>query len=89
MRWYHVFYMPKRIALQLGFTHEGTMFGIPSWLTEEDRYGQLMTCPKIPVLRYLVTTLEFFCQLMVNTVALMTHDDREITVIVLDAEIKE
>lgn len=51
-------YMTKTDALEYGFTHEGHVFNIPSYLHAGDTPDDFYACPKIPVLQLVVLTLD-------------------------------
>lgn len=43
-------YIDRRRALDLGFTHEGTLFGVPAWMMDVST-EQVVACPKVPALQ--------------------------------------
>lgn len=45
-------YITRRRALELGFTHEGTLFGVSAWMMDVTT-ERLIACPKVPVLQVL------------------------------------
>ncbi len=45
----HLF-ITRRRALALGFTHEGTLFGVPAWMMDVE-HEAIVSCPKIPLLQ--------------------------------------
>jgi hypothetical protein len=56
MAWTDLLYLTERRAQAYGFTHHGTIFGVPCWLKPDDP-DTLVACPK-------VTLLQFYCLLM-------------------------
>lgn len=55
-------YLTRARAIALGFTHEGSLFGVPAWLIGEDD-EMLFGCPKVPALQLwaLVADLAYEC----------------------------
>ena len=45
----HWIYITKACALEVGMTHEGTLFGVPAWFQGDDDECSMAT-PKIPAL---------------------------------------
>jgi hypothetical protein len=43
-------YLTRARAIALGFTHEGTLFGVTAWMTEEPE-DMIYGCPKVPALQ--------------------------------------
>lgn len=82
-RWYHVFYLPRHLAVNIGFTHEGTLFGIPIYMTpaepNEGDEWDYWTCPKVPILRFVLDALEFLAQCFVMMRFHLSGEDAEIT----------
>lgn len=44
-------YITRAQALAFGFTHEGTLFGVPAWMRDGDSVHDCYACPKVPVLQ--------------------------------------
>lgn len=47
----HWIYVPESLALQIGMTHEGRMFGVPAWLADDPNDRDIFWgAPKVPLL---------------------------------------
>lgn len=47
-------YLARARAVAIGFTHEGTLFGVPAWMRDVDGDPEgdpVIACPKVPVLQ--------------------------------------
>ncbi|HEY1035526.1 MAG TPA: hypothetical protein VGE09_11155 [Pseudoxanthomonas sp.] len=47
-------YLTRARAIALGFTHEGTLFGVPAWMRDVDgdpARDPIIACPKVPLLQ--------------------------------------
>ena len=73
-QWRKNLYLTKADAVELGMTHEGTLFGLPVYLGEVDNPEQFLAIPKIPVL-VLWTVL---CSKLFDFFAMFCHPDTEI-----------
>lgn len=62
-------YITRRRALEMGFTHEGTLFGVPAWLIGGDE-DELVGCPKVPA-------LQLWCLLADSVLEALTYLMRE------------
>lgn len=47
----HLIYLPRRAAIAYGMTHEGTLFGVPAWMSVGSHDNELLAAPKVPVLQ--------------------------------------
>lgn len=45
------FYISKAVALQMGLTHEGSLYGIPAWFDGDDAMtvGAIPKCPALVI----------------------------------------
>lgn len=55
-------YIGRRRALELGFTHEGTLFGVPAWMIDVSA-EQVTACPKVPALQLLALLADSLLEL--------------------------
>lgn len=64
MRLFDFVYLTERAAIEIGCTHEGSIFGVPAWLyfPEPGNRDLVAAAPKVPVLQ-LVTVL---CDMLLN-----------------------
>lgn len=56
-------YMTEDKARELGFTNEGTLFGVPAWLGDVQNTESINAVAKIPVMVFYFHLMDFFFQL--------------------------
>lgn len=60
MKWWYYIYLPQGVAAQLGFTHHGTIYGVPGYLAQIDEETN-MACPKfVPLQCYAIVMDNIF-----------------------------
>jgi hypothetical protein len=47
----HLLYLPRRVAIEYGMTHEGWLFGVPAWIAQGSHNNELIAVPKIQILQ--------------------------------------
>lgn len=69
-----VLYITRERAQALGFTHEGTLFGVPAWFVATGNEDpEPLSCPKIPALQAYAVVASLLCDLATQ----FMRDDQE------------
>lgn len=50
-------YITERRALELGFTHSGSLYGVPAWVAE-DGEDDFIACPKLTILQLYAVAID-------------------------------
>lgn len=58
-------YLTEKRAIEIGFTHEGTLFGVPAWLMNPTT-DDLLGCPKVPALQLWAMIADWFFEFASN-----------------------
>lgn len=74
MSWTDLLYLTKARAKEYGFTHEGSIYGVPAYLVSLDA-ERVGACPKIVVLQL----YSLFMDYMFGFMAYFCSEDTEIT----------
>jgi len=49
--WADYLYLTEARAKEIGFTHSGSLYGVPAWIMDEGDEEELKACPKVPALQ--------------------------------------
>lgn len=59
MPWTDLIYLSERRAQEIGFTHHGSIYGVPAWMAERSD-NEVVACPKFTVLQLYAMAADWF-----------------------------